>query len=791
MMLSVSSKQTSKMLLRHLHSNHGAAAVRCFGSMEPFSQNPEKPYKVMVANRGEIVQRVAKTCRQYPDLFETVVVHSTADTKAPFAAEHTGEKVCIGPAAASQSYLNVAKILQTIEETESRMVHPGYGFLSENAEFATTITNAGVRWLGPPPHAVKEMGDKLRSKEVALEAGVNIVPGFEGVLESVDQALSVAQDIGYPILLKAAAGGGGKGMRVCKNDKDLKEAYNMTKSEAKSFFSDDRLLIEKFIVNPHHIEFQVICCKKPSAVRADTNNPDDFDVVVFPERECSIQRRNQKVIEESPSVLLTDEMRMKMVEQVKMLCRTVGYESAGTVEFLVEEASPGVPKDFFFLEMNTRLQVEHPVSEAVAGVDLVKGMLWIGAGWGLPEEFKTDEPILPWKGHGIEARIYAEDPLRGYLPSTGALRPYVEPFNDMADKVVTDMPEYCRMDSGVANGHVVTPFYDPMLSKAIYYAPTRLEAVEGLANALDQYVIQGVDHNANLVNCVLRNESFKEGDTPTSFLDTHFPEGFKGVQLTNKQQRELAVSVAMIRAHKDANNAYQPKGSVVVQLGGMFGKAYKVTLDGDVAKVQYISKKEGEENGTEKTITIDAPLDYQPQKYLASASLDGLSRYIQVSNSIHLFFGHFRYQLIKSATHIDLKNIVTLPFFNTIQPRQVIKEAVTGEMFVQMYGANMPVVVQSEREFELSKHMHEPEEQDTSDIVVSPMPGTVISYAVEPGEHVEVGQELCIIEAMKMQNIIRSPREGIIASLHADVGASVTRDQLMVELEPEVKEEAA
>jgi len=406
----------------------------------------------------------------------------------------------------------------------------------------------------------------------------------------------------------------------------------MAKSEAKNFFSDDRLLIEKYIDNPHHIEFQVLCCRDPAATGEP--KPEDFQVVVFPERECSIQRRNQKVLEEAPSVLLNNETRMKMVEQVKKLCQTVGYESAGTIEFLVEHPkNPNDPQNFYFLEMNTRLQVEHPVSESICGVDLVKGMLWIGAGWGLPEEFKTDQPMLPYKGHAIEARIYAEDPLRGYLPSTGALRPYVEPPRQNVGMSDFDTG-YTRMDSGVAAGHVVSPFYDPMLSKTIHYAPDRKQAIEGLAVALDQYVIEGVQHNARLCNAVLRHPEFIAGNTPTSFLETHFPDGFKGVQLTKEQEEELAVSVAMIEKHKRPESARE---TVVVQLGGLFGKAFEVTLGTDTAEVRFLTKNaEEESNGELRRIALDAvtedgsTVEYKPREYVARVSLDGASRFIQV-----------------------------------------------------------------------------------------------------------------------------------------------------------------
>ena len=320
------------------------------------SDGPPPFDKVLIANRGEISQRVARTCRQLG--IQSVAIYSTADAKAPFVQE-ADEAICIGPADSSASYLNVPRVLQAIQETGAQAVHPGYGFLSENAEFCHAIEAVGVKWLGPPVSAIHDMGDKIQSKVIAEKAGVNIIPGYDGTIDSIDQAIEVSHQLGYPVLVKAAAGGGGKGMRTCYNDKDVKEAYPMAKAEAKKFFSDDRLLIEKYIENPHHIEFQVLC-SPPAGGKLE--KPEDLQVVVFPERECSIQRRNQKVIEESPSCLLTDETRLKMAEQVKKLCQTVGYVSAGTVEWLVDEK-----QNFYFLEMNTRLQVEHPISESVTG----------------------------------------------------------------------------------------------------------------------------------------------------------------------------------------------------------------------------------------------------------------------------------------------------------------------------------------------------------------------------------------------------------------------------------------
>lgn len=461
------------------------------------------------------------------------------------------------------------------------------------------------------------MGDKIRSKEIAEQAGVSIIPGYDGCIESLEHALQVSNDIGYPVLVKAAAGGGGKGMRTCYDDQEVREAFRVAKSEAIKFFADDRLLIEKYIENPHHIEFQVICSPPPGG---KLEKPEDLQVVVFPERECSIQRRNQKIIEESPSCLLTQETRLKMVEQVKRLCQNVGYVSAGTVEWLVDEN-----QNFYFLEMNTRLQVEHPVTEAVSGVDLVKGMIWVGAGLGFPPELQIEGDLMPHKGHAVEARIYAEDPLRGYLPSTGPLVQYKEPpAGSKTDE------SYLRMDSGVIEGHVVSPFYDPMLSKIIAYAPTRLEAINKLADGLDQYVIEGVQHNARLCNAVLRHPSFQAGDTPTSFLPRHIPE-FTGVQLTDAQEEELAVAVALIGLTRESFLERPPVvpafSPVVVRLRGMFGDAFAVSLGDD--KTAKVTKLSGEEAGVEREIKIDS-LKYDPERYQARVSIDGDARTIQV-----------------------------------------------------------------------------------------------------------------------------------------------------------------
>lgn len=696
--------------------------VRHFSSKKPFD-------KVLIANRGEIASRVMRTCEKLG--IKTVAIYSTADSKAAFVAQ-ADEAICVGPASSAKSYLKTDNIVAAIKATNAQAVHPGYGFLSENAQFSKEITDMGVTWLGPSPSAVKEMGDKIRSKEIALAAGVNIIPGFDGKLESLDHALEVATDIGYPVLLKAANGGGGKGMRVCRSDADVREGYGLAKSEALKFFSDDRLLMEKYVDNPHHIEFQVMAAMKPG----QHPSGDDMDIIVFCERECSIQRRHQKIIEESPSPMLKEETRLKMVEQVKALVRKVGYTSAGTVEWLVDE-----DQNFYFLEMNTRLQVEHPVTELVSGnVDLVEAMLWVGAGWGIPDYMKVaigDAPYYPHYGHAIEARIYAEDPIRGFLPSTGPLVPYKE-------------PPHVRVDSGVIEGHVVSPHYDPLLSKVIAWKETRLDAIAALSHALDEYVIgDKIQHNGRLVNDVLRSKDFRSGHTPTSFLGTHYgPDGFQGVQLTEMERLELAVCVAWIDEKRRNELGVMSLGDdVVVRLGGMFGDAHAVSIDHTTqqAKVSIL----GHEGGLECSFKLDF-VDYKATDYIAKVTLDGHSRSIQV-----------------------------------------LKELTTGELQVQMYGAQLEVLLQTPREYELSAHMHPPLDVDTTDIVMSPMPGTLVSYAVSEGDIVQIGQELCVVEAMKMQNIIRAPRSGTIGVLKVKSGSSLKADEIILEYVTEEIEQAA
>jgi propionyl-CoA carboxylase alpha chain len=699
--------------------------------------------KVLIANRGEIAERVIRTCRALGIL--SVAVYSTADSAAPFVRA-ADEAICLGPPAAADSYLNMDAVLNAIQVTGAQAVHPGYGFFSENARFCEAVQNMGAVFLGPPVHAIEKLGDKLESKKIAIAAGVDTIPGYDdGPVETLEHALHLCHNlIPYPVLLKAANGGGGKGMRVCYNDTDIREAWTVAKAEALKFFGDDRLLLEKFVERPHHIEFQVMAAP----------NGNETDVVVFPERECSIQRRNQKVIEESPSVLLHNDTRLRMADQVRRLCKVVGYQSAGTVEFLVDEK-----QNFFFLEMNTRLQVEHPITEAITGTDLVEAMLYVGAGRGLPDSmqpYAQPGTIVPHKGHAIEARVYAEDPLRGFLPSTGPLTQYVEPTTDTVTLHKNRYPQdppYVRMDSGVAPGHNVSPYYDPMLCKLVYYGKDRTSAIAGLSRALDEYVIEGVQHNARLVQSVLRQPDFQLGATPTSFLPTHYPDGFRGVVLSDKEKEEFAAAAALIGVERQkvlqqptlvggSTTAGVDDDALIVRLGGQFGGAYRVNLTIPTILVEGLDDN-GEPTGPGRVVKMDSELLYEPTRLLARLTLDGKPRVIQV-----------------------------------------LREEVTGEIKMQMYGADTNILLQSPREYELSRmYINEPVEADTADMVLSPMPGLLISYAVKPGDTVVDGQELCIVESMKMQNMVRSPRSGIIASCNAVVGASLKVDEAILTFE--------
>eukprot|EP00565_Helicotheca_tamesis_P005070 CAMPEP_0185727002 /NCGR_PEP_ID=MMETSP1171-20130828/2808_1 /TAXON_ID=374046 /ORGANISM="Helicotheca tamensis, Strain CCMP826" /LENGTH=783 /DNA_ID=CAMNT_0028395467 /DNA_START=199 /DNA_END=2551 /DNA_ORIENTATION=- len=750
---------------------------------EEFTSPPPAFSKILIANRGEIALRIIRTAHSLS--IPTVAIHSTIDSNS-LHVQHATESVCIGPAPSIDSYLNIDAVCEAIQMTGADAVHPGYGFLSENAEFANRIQNMNVAFIGPNSDAIIAMGDKIQSKKIAREAGVNVIPGYDGVLSSPEEAVKVAQEVGYPIMMKAAGGGGGKGMRICYTDQEVYDTYSLCKAEAINFFNDERIFIERFIENPHHIEIQLLSGRK----KGDAGE-DEFDILCFPERECSIQRRNQKILEESPSVLLTPSTRSEMIKQVKQLVRKVNYTSAGTVEFLVDDSG----KDFYFLEMNTRLQVEHPVTEMITGVDLVRGMIDVAAGRGIPQDYldlvssgegEKEEDLegkaVPHVGHAIEARIYAEDPLRGFLPSTGPLLQYKEPPSSILVKGEQGQKEECqiRVDSGVTVGQTITQYYDPLISKLISYSPiNRLDAIQGLAKACDSYVIEGLGggHNVNFVQDVLRLQDFRDGNTPTNFIDVHYPDGFDGVVLNGEEMEELAVIGALIGEQrrnllnypplpllegKEDDGKKEEGKAVIVCLGGMFGKAYRVSYapDGNVVVKSLSSDKnetvdkanesesdDMEENMKESTTLKVDTLSFDPSETIAEVMLNGVNRAVQVGI-----------------------------------------EDNTGLFTIKMYGAKVDVLIMSPAEYELSTHMIEPTAVDTSDLLLSPMPGTLVSYSVEEGDYVVEGQELCIVEAMKMQNILRSSRSGVIGKCVGVVGSSVRADEIILEFLSEEEE---
>lgn len=664
--------------------------------------------KILIANRGEIACRVIKTCKKMG--IKTVAVHSDVDSSAVHV-KMADEAVCVGPAPTSKSYLNMDAIMDAVRTTGAQAVHPGYGFLSENKEFARRLAAENVMFIGPDTHAIQAMGDKIESKLIAKAANVNTIPGFDGVVKTLEDAVKIAGEIGYPVMIKASAGGGGKGMRISWNDDETREGFRFSSQEAASSFGDDRLLIEKFIDNPRHIEIQVLADKHGNALWLN-------------ERECSIQRRNQKVVEEAPSTFLDAETRRAMGEQAVCLARAVQYSSAGTVEFLVDSK-----KNFYFLEMNTRLQVEHPITECITGLDLVQQMIRVAKGYPLLHK-QEDIPINGW---AIESRVYAEDPYKSFgLPSIGRLSQYQEPLN--LSKV--------RVDSGIQEGSDISIYYDPMISKLVTYGATRAEALSRMEDALDNYVIRGVTHNIPLLREIITHPRFISGDISTNFLPEVYPEGFKGHQLTAEGRRELLAAAsslyvaAQIRSQKFLGNLRvsttpqeRRQWELCVEVGGethtvavhRSGTSYTVEVEGERVEV------EGEWN-------LASPL--------LPVTINGTTRVLQC--------------LSRNAS---------------------------GEITLQYLGTSFKVRVLSKLAATLSSYMPEKVPEDTSSILRSPMPGSVVAVSVKPGDMVAEGQEICVIEAMKMQNSMTAVKAAKVKSVHCKPGETVGEGDLLVELE--------
>ncbi len=656
--------------------------------------------KILIANRGEIAVRIIKTARRMG--IKTALVCSEADRDS-LAVEMADESVLIGPAPAAQSYLVMDKIVAAARETGADAIHPGFGFLSENAAFAERLAKEKIVFIGPNPHAIRAMGDKIESKRTAAGAGVSCVPGHVGEIEDVKHAVQIAEEIGYPVMIKASAGGGGKGIRVAASRREVEEGFPAVRAEAKSAFGDDRIFIEKFILAPRHIEIQVM---------GDTHG----NIVHLFERECSIQRRNQKVIEEAPSALLDQETRMAMGAQAVALAKAVNYDSAGTVEFVAS----GADKSFYFLEMNTRLQVEHPVTEMITGVDLVEVMIRVAAGEKLPLKQKD----LKIRGWAVESRIYAEDPYRNFLPSIGRLRRYRPPTEGPDGTAVV------RNDTGVREGDEVSMYYDPMIAKLVTHAPNRLAAIDAQARALDAFLIEGIADNISFLGAVMEEETFRSGIFTTAYIKEQFPDGFSGVAPSEKQTDLLAAVAAYahaIQARRARANGADGNGALVVLMGAAERRA-EVTLTGEGARIAL--------NGAsaKKLIT-----NWRPGARVMEGAYDG------------------------QAFAVKLK------------PK--------GEGYaLRLRGAALTAIVASPRGAELHRRLPEKKPADMSKFILSPMPGLVVSIDVAAGQEVKAGEGVAIVEAMKMQNIIRAERDGKVTKVNVAPGASVAADEVLVEL---------
>jgi propionyl-CoA carboxylase alpha chain len=669
--------------------------------------------KILIANRGEIACRIIRTARRMG--IATVAVYSEADARAPFV-KLTDEAVAIGPAPAAQSYLLAEKIIAACQQTGADAVHPGYGFLSERAGFVKALEAHGIAFIGPPASAIAAMGDKIASKRIAQAAGVNIVPGFVGEIESIDHAVSIAREIGYPVMLKASAGGGGKGMRLAYTDEEVREGFPATQREALSSFGDDRVFIEKFIESPRHIEIQLL---------GDRHGT----LVYLHERECSIQRRHQKVVEEAPSPFVTPEMRRRMGGQAVALARAVGYHSAGTVELIVSGADP-TGESFYFLEMNTRLQVEHPVTEAITGVDLVEQMIRVAAGEALP--FTQEDIAL--NGWAIENRIYAEDPYRGFLPSTGRLVRYSPPRAAAYQQPPPARPEqgYVRIDDGVAEGGEVSIHYDPMIAKLITWAPTRDEAAELQVRALDEFEIAGPANNIDFLSALMQHPRFRAGALTTGLIAEEYPDGFRGAPASEALLRTIAAIAAGCEFTRRARAA---------RISGKIDGAPPITCNWTVRlNGRDLAVTLGEGHAIVDGVRVEGHCDWQPGMRTATATGNGLRLGLRIA---------------REAT----------------------------EWLLVTHGTRHRARVLPGRIAPLALHMIEKAPPDLSRLLLCPMPGLLVALHVREGEQVEPGQRLATVEAMKMENILRAERPGTVTALCAAEGDSLAADAVILELD--------
>jgi propionyl-CoA carboxylase alpha chain len=664
--------------------------------------------KILIANRGEIACRVIKTARKMG--IKTVAVYSDADRNA-LHVQMADEAVHIGPAPAAQSYIVIDRIMDAIRRTGAQAVHPGYGFMSENMNFAAALEKAGVVFIGPPSPAIEAMGDKITSKKLAMAAGVSTVPGYMGLIADADEAVRISAQIGYPVMIKASAGGGGKGMRIAWNEGEVAEGFQSSKNEAAASFGDDRIFIEKFVTQPRHIEIQVLADKHGNCV-------------YLHERECSIQRRNQKVIEEAPSPFLDEATRKAMGEQACALAQAVGYTSAGTVEFIVDGN-----RNFYFLEMNTRLQVEHPVTELITGVDLVEQMIRVANGERLP--FRQED--LKINGWAMESRLYAEDPYRNFLPSIGRLTRYRPPVEGP-----TERGGIVRNDTGVYEGGEISMFYDPMIAKLCTWGPTRADAIEEMRLALDTFEVEGIGHNLPFCSAVMDHPRFASGSITTAFIAEEYEGGFTGATLDPSLLRRVAAAAAAMnrmaeirrtRISGTMDNHTRRVGDdwVVTAQGASFAVTVKADHEGSTVVF---------DDGTELRVTSD----WTPGQPLARLTVDG-------------------------------------------EPLVIKTAKVPMGFRMRLRGADLKVHVQTPRQKVLAGLMLDKVPPDTSKYLLCPMPGLVVKIAVAEGDEVQEGQALATVEAMKMENILKAERRGVVRKVRASAGASLRVDDVILEFE--------
>jgi len=668
--------------------------------------------RILIANRGEIACRIIKTARRIG--IETVAVYSDADKDA-LHVEMADAAVLIGPAPAAESYLVIDKIVAACRQTGAEAVHPGYGFLSERETFARALAAAGIVFIGPNPKAIAAMGDKIESKKAAARAKVSTVPGHLGVIEDEKRAVKIAEEIGFPVMIKASAGGGGKGMRIAHSRTEVTEGFARARSEAKSSFGDDRVFIEKFIVDPRHVEIQVL---------GDRHG----NVVHLGERECSIQRRNQKVVEEAPSPLLDAATRAAMGEQAVALAKAVGYDSAGTVEFVAAQ-----DRSFYFLEMNTRLQVEHPVTELVTGIDLVEQMIRVAAG----EKLALKQSDVKLKGWAVETRIYAEDPYRNFLPSIGRLTTYRPPPETRHGGVTV------RNDTGVYEGGEISLYYDPMIAKLVTHAPLRAEAIAAQSQALDEFAIAGIRHNIPFLSALMQHPRWQQGRLSTGFIAEEFPGGFQHAPAEGERAAVIAAVAAAIDrvlGERKRQISGQMAGRAVTRESrrAVWLDTTELGLDvareGDAITVSFV----GREGRAGRARTLLSA--WRPGDSVWLGTIDG------------------------KAVAVQLR-------------------AILNGFVLAYHGVEARTFVYTEREATAARLMPAKVLADTSKKLRCPMPGLVVSVAVAVGQEVKAGETLAVVEAMKMENVLRAERDGVVKAIFAKPGDSLAVDAVILEFE--------